>query len=174
MGDTIVVNGKAWPYDVRKYDRTYQAAFPGVIGVCAPRSFCPGFGPPLDYRAAGNLLSGGKDGGNPDVTPHLQGPSRPPAANEAGWKDTVVMEPGEVTRIVVRWAPTDLAVTAPAASLFYPFDPSGGNDAHLFNYVWHCHIIDHEDNEMMRPSAVWLNVAAPVPAHRPLRQGRDY
>jgi FtsP/CotA-like multicopper oxidase with cupredoxin domain len=33
--------------------------------------------------------------------------------------------------------------------LFYPFEPNGGH-----GYVWHCHIIDHEDNEMMRPYAV--------------------
>jgi len=31
----------------------------------------------------------------------------------------------------------------------FPFDPNGGH-----GYVWHCHIIDHEDNEMMRPLAV--------------------
>jgi len=28
----------------------------------------------------------------------------------------------------------------------YSFDPTSGP-----GYVWHCHIIDHEDNEMMRP-----------------------
>ncbi len=36
------------------------------------------------------------------------------------------------------------ATTSPAD--VYPFDPSTGP-----GYVWHCHIIDHEDNEMMRP-----------------------
>ena len=53
------------------------------------------------------------------------GAPRRPAANEVGWKDTVQMFPGEVTRIVAR------------------FDLPG-------EYVWHCHILSHEDHEMMR------------------------
>ena len=43
---------------------------------------------------------------------------------------------------------TELANTQPAAANF-PFDPNGGH-----GYVWHCHIVDHEDNEMMRPDMV--------------------
>jgi len=56
------------------------------------------------------------------------------------------MYPGEVTRVVVRWAPQDapLAASTPGTNL-YPFNPWVGP-----GYVWHCHIIDHEDNEMMR------------------------
>ena len=65
------------------------------------------------------------------------------------------MYPGQVTRIAVRWAPTDLPVNTSAASAFYPFDPNDG-----YGYVWHCHIIDHEDNEMMRPDAVEPNSSA--------------
>jgi spore coat protein A len=56
----------------------------------------------------------------------LGGDSAGPAANEAGWKDTAVMLPGQVTRVVAR------------------FDREG-------RYVWHCHILSHEDHEMMRP-----------------------
>jgi spore coat protein A len=51
----------------------------------------------------------------------------PPAANEAGWKDTVQVHPGMVTRIIARF------------------------DGYPGRYVWHCHILEHEDNEMMRP-----------------------
>jgi FtsP/CotA-like multicopper oxidase with cupredoxin domain len=72
--------------------------------------------------------------------------------------------PGVVTRIVVRWAPTDLpAATAPAnaAYAFDPGDPPG--------YVWHCHIIDHEDNEMMRPTSVRPNSVV-----RSYVKGTDY
>lgn len=53
-----------------------------------------------------------------------------PELNERGWKDTVRARPGEVTRIIV------------------PFGPYPG----LF--VWHCHILEHEDYEMMRPYLV--------------------
>jgi bilirubin oxidase len=48
---------------------------------------------------------------------------------ERGLKDTVIAYPGEVTRVKAR------------------FDRAG-----LF--VWHCHILEHEDNEMMRPLRV--------------------
>jgi len=84
---------------------------------------------------------------NPKVSPYLMGKSLPPDANENGWKDTVRMNPGEVTRIAVRFAPTD--TPADNFNAQFPFDPSAGP-----GYVWHCHIIDHEDNEMMRPYRV--------------------
>lgn len=57
------------------------------------------------------------------------GPVRSPEIWETGFKDTVIAYPGEITRLKAR------------------FDMAG-----LF--VWHCHIIDHEDNEMMRPLRV--------------------
>jgi spore coat protein A len=149
-------------FDAEAYLQDYEKAFPGG-------AYLQGFGPPFDYRAANNPASGGKEGGNPDVTPFLSGPAAPPLPYERGWKDTVVAYPGQVTRLVVRWAPADLPVNAPKGQLFFPFDPSGGG---VYNYVWHCHIIDHEDNEMMRPHAVRPNVAAP--ATRVLRRGTDY
>lgn len=55
-------------------------------------------------------------------------PVQPPD-NEKGWKDTIVMNPGSVTRIIAK------------------FDIAG-------EYVWHCHILSHEDHEMMRPYCV--------------------
>jgi FtsP/CotA-like multicopper oxidase with cupredoxin domain len=57
---------------------------------------------------------------------------------EAGWKDTVIAYPGEITRINAM------------------FDIEG-------LYVWHCHIVEHEDNEMMRPYYVGDPCASPVP-----------
>jgi FtsP/CotA-like multicopper oxidase with cupredoxin domain len=60
------------------------------------------------------------------------------------------MNPGEVTRIAVRWAPLDVPVNGVSAGQnLYSFDPKTGP-----GYVWHCHILDHEDNEMMRPYSV--------------------
>jgi spore coat protein A, manganese oxidase len=50
-----------------------------------------------------------------------------PDAVEMGWKDTVRADPGMVTRIIVKF------------------------EGYTGRYVWHCHILEHEDNEMMRP-----------------------
>jgi FtsP/CotA-like multicopper oxidase with cupredoxin domain len=50
----------------------------------------------------------------------------PPEAWENGWKDTVVAYPGQVTRLRLRFV-------------------------NAGQFVWHCHIVEHEDNEMMRP-----------------------
>jgi FtsP/CotA-like multicopper oxidase with cupredoxin domain len=122
-----------------------------------------GLGPPLPYLTPN---TDGALGGNPAIGPYLQGKQKPPLAYENGWKDTVIAYPGEVTRIMVRWAPTEVQVPglayaacsegAPSPSCassagvnLYPFDPIGG-----VGYVWHCHIVDHEDNEMMRPYVV--------------------
>jgi spore coat protein A len=53
-----------------------------------------------------------------------------PDETERGWKDTVRVHPGQVTRIIAR------------------FEPYTGN------FPWHCHILEHEDNDMMRPFTV--------------------
>lgn len=149
-------------FNVSKYNKAYAAAFPTAL-------YQPGYGPPLSYGPS--TASGNKYGGNPDIAPWLQGLVKPPLPQEAGWKDTVVTYPGQVTRIAVRWAPMDLPTTTAVASLHFTFDPSGANG---HGYVWHCHIIDHEDNEMMRPDTVDLNPAAPAPASRDLVIGVDY
>jgi len=163
-----------WPFNVRGYNAVYDALFPATTNVVDPMTGLPypggvfigGYGPPLDYTTGNpNAL-----GGNPDVTQFLNKKGFAlPLPQEQGWKDTVIMYPGEVTRIVVRWAPTDLPTTTPAAQLYFPFDPNGGH-----GYVWHCHIIDHEDNEMMRPDVIVLNEAAPLPVARSLRIGAEY
>jgi FtsP/CotA-like multicopper oxidase with cupredoxin domain len=143
------------PYDAMMFNAAYALAFPGG-------AFIPGYGPPLDY--APSLASGMKYGGNPDITPYLLGVAAPPLSVEAGWKDTVIMHPGEVSRIAVRIAPQDKAINA--ADLFWTYQPNALNGA----YVWHCHITDHEDNEMMRPSQFLPNPAAV----RTYIQGIDY
>jgi len=58
--------------------------------------------------------------------PVPSGNPRAPEPNEGGRKDTAQMLPGEITRIIAK------------------FDRPG-------RYVWHCHILSHEDHEMMRP-----------------------
>jgi FtsP/CotA-like multicopper oxidase with cupredoxin domain len=64
----------------------------------------------------------------------LSGTIELPADNEKGWKDTFIVPPGYVGRVVAK------------------FDRPG-------RYVWHCHILSHEDHEMMRPFHV-----GPMPA----------
>lgn len=82
-----------------------------------------------------------------DPLAYLQGAPILPTLSEGGWKDTIKVPKGTVTRIRVRYAPQEAnpAQVAPGANLF-PFDSTLGP-----GYVWHCHILDHEDNEMMRP-----------------------
>ncbi len=106
-----------------------------------------GEGPPNQYNV---LNTDGAIGGNPAVNPFLDFGNKTLALPyEKGWKDVVISYPGEVTRIVVRWAATDVAVNGAGEGVnTYPFDPTATVNG--VGYVWHCHIIDHEDNEMMR------------------------
>jgi hypothetical protein len=181
-------------FDVKGYNAAYNILFPGSSAIdpmtglaFPPGTFIGGFGPPADYTTGkvwtaldafggAKVTAGAVKGGNPDVKPFLnarKAPPVPPLAHEAGWKDTVIMYPGEVTRIVVRWAPTDLLNNTPQSSASFPFDPNGGH-----GFVWHCHIIDHEDNEMMRPDSVDpIGSATNNPGTTPTRgyvQGTDY
>ncbi|MFT4114577.1 multicopper oxidase family protein [Silvibacterium sp.] len=58
------------------------------------------------------------------------GPAIPPEPLESGWKDVARTDPATITRILVRF------------------------EGYTGRYVWHCHILEHEDNEMMRPYEV--------------------
>ncbi len=74
------------------------------------------------------------------------GSPTPPDANEAGWKETVRCNPGEITTVAMKF---DLP-TLPA-SMGDPMSPrTGGHE-----YVWHCHILEHEEHDMMRPLVVF-------------------
>ncbi len=64
--------------------------------------------------------------GETEPPARLDGDPRPPEPWESGFKDTVIAYPGEVTRIKAQFS-------------------------HPGQFVWHCHIVEHEDNEMMRP-----------------------
>ena len=89
---------------------------------------------------------------------YLKGTPSLPLPQEAGWKDTIMATPGQVTRFVVRWAPTDIPASTPGPAR--PTSRSIRAQA-VSGYVWHCHIVDHEDNEMMRPDEVAANPSAP-------------
>ncbi len=60
------------------------------------------------------------------TTVQVNGAVRPPEPSEKGFKDTFTAYPGEVTRIRAQFL-------------------------NAGQFVWHCHIVEHEDNEMMRP-----------------------
>jgi spore coat protein A len=57
-------------------------------------------------------------------------PATPPEPNERGWKDVVQCPPGSITRIIVHF------------------------EGYPGNYLYHCHILEHESNDMMRPFEV--------------------
>jgi spore coat protein A len=145
------------PFDLDRYLADWIGAFPGGTfnGFnFAPGVYIPGFGPPRPYDVPN---SAGALGGNPnfDAAKYTQSgacaggacPSRAPEGLDGGWKDTIKMFPGEITRLAVRWAPQHLGANAVVAGQdAFPFDPTLGP-----GYVEHCHILDHEDNEFMRP-----------------------
>ena len=75
----------------------------------------------------------------------FSGPPTPPDANELGWKETVRMNPGEATTVITQFTLPKL----PAAMGDPISSRTGGHE-----YVWHCHILEHEEHDMMRPLVV--------------------
>ncbi|HST86723.1 MAG TPA: multicopper oxidase domain-containing protein [Kineosporiaceae bacterium] len=82
---------------------------------------------PFDYTSVPKTMMDGGTGGVVSIV--NTGTRRLPEPYERGRKDTVICYPGEVTRIIAT------------------FDRAG-------SYVWHCHILHHEDHDMMRPITV--------------------
>jgi len=78
----------------------------------------------------------------------IPGTARSADSNEQGWKETVRMNPGEVVTVDMKFnLPKG---TQPPASprLLSNYGISGAE------YVWHCHILEHEEHDMMRPLVV--------------------
>jgi FtsP/CotA-like multicopper oxidase with cupredoxin domain len=109
------------------------------------------------------------------------GAIRPPDANELGWKETVRMNPLEDIVVALKpVAPTvpfaipdsvrPLDVTSPLGTTgqFTGWDPTGAQVT-VYNtmtnfgweYVWHCHLLGHEENDMMRPVIFQVAPTAP-------------
>ena len=76
------------------------------------------------------------------------GSQRPPDPNEVGWKETVRTNPGEVTKVIMQFNAPDPRVVQPWVA--FPNSPRTGG----YEYVWHCHILEHEEHDMMRPLVV--------------------
>jgi spore coat protein A len=83
-------------------------------------------GLPDDINHDGRITIG-PEGSDNDV--FTFGDVSPPSPEESGAQDTVFVAPGEVLRVIAQ------------------FDIRG-------EFVWHCHILSHEDHEMMRPYEV--------------------
>jgi spore coat protein A len=71
-----------------------------------------------------------------DITGEPTGPKIPPSANEMGWKDTVHAPTGFITRVITKF------------------------EGHTGPYPYHCHILEHEDHEMMRQFEVLPEIVA--------------
>ena len=111
------------------------------------------------------------------------GAIRPPELNELGWKDTVRMNPLEDIVVALRpkvmtnlpfKVPNSHRLLDPSQALnaglnFFNLNPQSGNASSVTNknvnygweYVWHCHILGHEENDMMRAIAVAQPPEAP-------------
>jgi spore coat protein A len=70
-------------------------------------------------------------------------PARGPEPTELGWKETVKMHPGEVTTVIMKFSLPKVPFTIPQSPR------TGGHE-----YVWHCHILEHEEHDMMRTLVV--------------------
>ncbi len=107
---------------------------------------------------------------------------RAPGTDEIGWKDTVRVAPLEDTIVAMRpiipklpWAVPDsvrlLDPTMPEGSTTSPFNQTapGGVALNITNtkvnmgweYVWHCHLLSHEEMDMMRPVEVSVQMTKP-------------
>jgi FtsP/CotA-like multicopper oxidase with cupredoxin domain len=104
-----------------------------------------------------SIFNGQRPTTRPIVLPmddYLEGPIIPPEPNETGWKDTARADPVHVTRIIARWAPQEIPAggVQPGQNLF-PMDVNFPDSTDPFTgpgYVWHCHMLGHEDRDMMR------------------------
>ena len=111
------------------------------------------------------------------------GAIRPPEANELGWKDTVRMNPLEDAIVAlrpvkmnvpfqvpnsIRYLDVTMAPNMTSSTMFTNVDPSGQANPVTntlvnfgWEYVWHCHLLGHEENDMMRPMIMAVAPDAP-------------
>jgi spore coat protein A len=93
------------------------------------------------------------------------GPVIAPAANEFGWKETVPMYPGTVTRVIMKWdlSPIVDKNLVPVNTRARPLigqlpivygQPPESPRTSGHEYVWHCHILEHEEHDMMHALVV--------------------
>ncbi|WP_433424844.1 multicopper oxidase family protein [Microtetraspora malaysiensis] len=86
------------------------------------------------------LSAGRPADGKPVLAGYLVGGPLPPAPEEQGWRDSFVALPQMVNRIIAAYTPPPSIPGIAGTGTTYPAD-----------YIHHCHILEHEDNDMMRP-----------------------
>jgi FtsP/CotA-like multicopper oxidase with cupredoxin domain len=113
------------------------------------------------------------------------GTVKPPRPNELGWKETIQMNPLEDIVVAVRakkpvtpgfGLPQSVRLMDPtqpryAMTGFTQIDTTTGNPGVIYNdienynweYVWHCHILGHEENDFMRPIVFDPKEGVPLP-----------
>jgi spore coat protein A, manganese oxidase len=142
---SIRTNGQGQRTFARDYlDKATEVARPGTVEVW--RIFnLTGDTHPLHFHLVHVLILSRQpfDSLHYDGTPVFTGPARPADANERGLKETVRANPGECLTVLM---PIDL----PKVPFAVPESPRTGG----FEYVWHCHILEHEEHDMMRPFIV--------------------
>jgi spore coat protein A, manganese oxidase len=98
-------------------------------------------------------------------TPSFTGPPIPPDLTELGWKETIKMHPNQVTYLIMKF---DLPLITNPAGVPVNFIALGGGLGtpppsprmaaqgimNANEYVYHCHILEHEEHDMMRPLIV--------------------
>ena len=98
----------------------------------------------LSRRVFDTIAYANTPAGTPAVPAYYPNiPARGPEATELGWKETVKMHPGEVTTVIMQFNLPKVPFTIP------PSPRTGGHE-----YVWHCHILEHEEHDMMRTLVV--------------------
>lgn len=80
------------------------------------------------------------------------GVARGPEPNEMGWKETVRMNPGEVTSVIFKWDMSAVPFTVPFSDR--PMGAAATIIPQANEFVYHCHILEHEEHDMMRPLVI--------------------
>jgi spore coat protein A, manganese oxidase len=114
------------------------------------------------YFAAGVAATPGT---KVDPTTYLSGSPVPPDPNEMGWKETVRMNPHEVTRVIAKFDLPKLPWPVPFSNrLCDPNQPESISNPRIngYEYVWHCHILEHEEHDMMHSLVIKGDATAAI------------
>jgi spore coat protein A len=140
------VNNQGMPTWGRGYmDTPTEVVHPGAIEVWQIMNLTADTHPIHFHLVNVQLIQRQPIQGDPSGWSYTGAPI-PPDDNEVGWKETVRANPGEITTVIMQFNLPNL----PTAAMRDAVSPrTGGKE-----YVWHCHILEHEEHDMMRPLIV--------------------